>query len=950
VLTVSVIATVAVALCFQAWMLYEGRVRALAMVRLRAANRAQATAHGVYGLIRETDLTLRAARDELETIGALSELPDARKERTDIAREVLLRNLSRTSHIVRIHVTNADGKYVYSSVAPVPDVSIADREYFREQKMATSDEIKISDVNFGKSSNRWGLYATRRLTLRDGRFLGIIFAVLEPESLANEMTAVDRAQWILALFDRKNRLVASNRMLGHWTGRRFDDPVILLGMNENRSQFHGRAFGQPEPYVWASEKVQGLPLLTLAGYSERLALVQWHRDLRVNLIVSAVLIFGCLLILNTQGRIQRSASDLSNVNERMKLAATSVQLGVWECDISTDTLTWDDEMRRLYQLSADTVIKNKQDWLGWVFPEEREKLSLLLETPSTLRFEERISIRTVRGELRHMRVAGVVQTDSIGRPRRIVGINWDVTHLERAQHEIQASEAYFRTLFDAVPNAVVVVESGKVVDDNRPYRDLFLIGSEEKRPPWLLSPEHQSDGSTSMEAGLRLVERIRRGQVERSLWTCLRADGKQFEAEITAKLFLHEGRELVVTTVRDLTEQRKLEDQLHQAQKLDALGQLAGGVAHDFNNMLTAILASAEMMTPDEPESVRNELRATIVSAAERAAQLTGKLLAFARKGKIRSIPTDVHQVIDDTVALLERTVDRKILLITALNAKSKTVLGDVSQLQSALLNLGVNARDAMPDGGTIEFRSSNVEVTSADAQLGAFTVTPGEYIRISVSDVGAGINAEDLKHIFDPFFTTKEVGKGTGLGLAAVFGTMASHKGAVTVYSELGKGTCFSLFLPVTTENVSVSTEIDKNVPTGSGVILVVDDEDLVRTATTLQVESLGYVVLSERDPVVAIETFKKNHAKLSAVLLDMVMPRLSGLDVLVRLREFDASIPVILMSGFTRTEQLDQTTGRAIAGFLQKPFSSGDLRKLLSEVCVVRVQNSEPPIPAKT
>lgn len=925
-------------------MLVEGRVRAIRLMQVRAENRAQATAHGVYGLIRETDIALLAIRDGIDTGNIYPSPSDDSPARTDAMHQVISRHVKRVPHVSRIHVVSALGNYVYSSVSPVPRTSIGERAYFLEQKFATTDELKVSDVTFGKTSARWGIYITRRMTSADGSFKGIVFAVLEPSPLAKEMTAVDRSQWILALFDRSQRFIASNQPQNAWTGRRFTEPLLRQGLASNRATFRGIAIGQTEPYIWAAEKVEGLSLLTVAGYSERSALSQWYKDLNVNLAVGSVLILGCLIILRTQRKVQRSAQALSAVNERMRLAATSVQLGVWELDFVTGIVTWDTEMSALYACDSSETVQSKAQWLEYVIPEDRGKLCEVLGISAASPFEERIRIRTKRGELRHMRVAGVVQHDERGRPRCVVGIHWDVTHLERALHELQTSEAYFRTLFDAVPSAVAVVEAGIVVDNNRPYRELFLTSAEEIRPPWLLSPTKQPDGSASEEAGLRMVERVRLSQLESVFMICRRADGTQFETEMTAKLFLHDHRELFVVTVRDLTDQRKLEEQLHQAQKLDALGQLAGGVAHDFNNMLTAILASAEMLSVDEPEEVQRELRGTIVSAAERAAQLTRKLLAFARKGKIRSTPTDVHKVIRETVALLVRTLDRKIEIVTDLAATRSIVLGDSSQLQSALLNLGVNARDAMPEGGSIVFRTADVTLDAPDNVLGAFRVSPGDYVRISVLDSGVGISEDNLKYVFDPFFTTKEVGKGTGLGLAAVFGTMASHRGAVTVESDLGKGTCFSLYLPLTIESEPKEPNDVARLPKGQGVVLVVDDEDLVRTATRMQVESLGYCAIAEGEPLRAIETFKRIHTKLSAVLLDMVMPRMSGLDVLVRLREIDATVPIILVSGFTRTDQLDVAHGRSIAGFLQKPFAVGELRRLLSEICGTQDGRTKP------
>jgi len=244
-----------------------------------------------------------------------------------------------------------------------------------------------------------------------------------------------------------------------------------------------------------------------------------------------------------------------------------------------------------------------------------------------------------------------------------------------------------------------------------------------------------------------------------------------------------------------------------------------------------------------------------------------------------------------------------------------------------------------MPSGGSLVFSTSAVHLGGEACRLGAFLVSEGEYLCVEVSDTGVGIPEQTLQHIFDPFFTTKEVGKGTGLGLAAVFGTMVSHRGAVTVQSTEGQGTTFRLFLPLSRQLRTAAEEKLEKVQRGSGVVLVVDDEELVRLATSVQLESLGYSVLTAESPVRAVELFERHHSELALALVDMVMPQMSGLEVAGMLRKIDPAVPLVLVSGFPRSSQLDHYMPEPIAGFLQKPFRSGELGRALEGLCVKKV-----------
>lgn len=382
-----------------------------------------------------------------------------------------------------------------------------------------------------------------------------------------------------------------------------------------------------------------------------------------------------------------------------------------------------------------------------------------------------------------------------------------------------------------------------------------------------------------------------------------------------------------------LNEQKRMEEQIRQTQKMEVVGQLAGGVAHDFNNMLTAILGSAELMVKCvKDDSVAMKLLANIQKAASRSADLTGQLLTFSRKGQKKTVQVRVDTSIHEVISLLERTIDKNITLATRLIANKTCVNGDPALLQNALLNLGVNARDAMPDGGVVTFATANVELDAAYCGSSAFDITPGPYIEISVSDTGTGMTKEIIQHMFEPFFTTKEVGKGTGLGLAAVYGTITDHHGCITISSEPGLGTVFKLYLPLTSEINMADTSCSELVR-GSGGVLLVDDEEILRTSGKTFLEELGYRVYLAEDGEQALEVYKHERDHISLVILDMVMPVMGGKETLVRLRKSYPDIRILVSSGFNQEGSVDELKRLGAQGFLNKPYLLNELSRAVAE-----------------
>ncbi len=391
----------------------------------------------------------------------------------------------------------------------------------------------------------------------------------------------------------------------------------------------------------------------------------------------------------------------------------------------------------------------------------------------------------------------------------------------------------------------------------------------------------------------------------------------------------------MVIALRDMTRYIELEEKLRQSQKMDAIGQLSGGVAHDFNNMLLGIQGGAELLAlrlPKDPQ-LAGYVR-MIKDGALRATDLTAKLLAFARKGKVISTGVDIHEILKAAFLLLERSIDPRIRLDLALNARHSTAVGDPTMLQNVFLNLGINARDAMPEGGTLRFSTRDVRIEESEAGLPPFNLEPGPYLEITVADTGSGIAPEVLDKVFEPFFTTKSVGHGTGLGLAAVYGGMKEHHGAVTVTSELGRGTTFRLLIPSTAAEVSPLASREEEAIAGEGCVLVIEDEAIVRSVATSLLESLGYTVILAEDGLAGVEVFQRERHRIDLVLLDLVMPRLGGKETLLRLRELQPEVKVLLCSGFDHEGHLGELIRYGANGFIQKPYRRVALGEALARI----------------
>jgi PAS domain S-box-containing protein len=388
-------------------------------------------------------------------------------------------------------------------------------------------------------------------------------------------------------------------------------------------------------------------------------------------------------------------------------------------------------------------------------------------------------------------------------------------------------------------------------------------------------------------------------------------------------------------TQRDVTDQRHLEEQFRQSQKMEAVGQLAGGIAHDFNNLLTAILGNTQLLLRDLPpgDTKRQDVE-EIRKASERAASLTRQLLAYSRRQMMQPEVLDLNVVVADMDRMLRRLIGEHIDLVTVLAPELGRVRADPNQIEQVIVNLAVNARDAMPDGGRLTIETGNVELDEsfAQAHLGA---VPGAYAMVAVTDTGAGMDATVRAHLFEPFFTTKDVGKGTGLGLATVYGIVKQSDGYISVYSEPGRGSSFKVYLPRIQVPQSASSPSGKDRPErGTETILVVEDEAAVLALSRRALEMQGYLVLAAADPADAMRVVERHGGMIHLLLTDVVMPGLSGRELADRLVARRPGLRVLYMSGYPGDAVVQHGALPIGSAFLQKPFSPDGLARKVRDV----------------
>jgi PAS domain S-box-containing protein len=419
-------------------------------------------------------------------------------------------------------------------------------------------------------------------------------------------------------------------------------------------------------------------------------------------------------------------------------------------------------------------------------------------------------------------------------------------------------------------------------------------------------------------------------------WQHKRKDGKCFEVDVISHKLEYAGRSVRLVVAQDVSERLVLEGQLRQAQKMEAIGRLAGGVAHDFNNLLMVIKGHTELLLNVLPPTDQITRKVEQIDrSADRATALTRQLLAFSRMQVLQPRAMNLNSVVEEMANLIPRLIGEDIDLVVRSSADLGTIRADASQMEQVIMNLAVNSRDAMPKGGRFTIETSNVELDNLYRAAHPI-VQQGKYVLLAVSDTGTGMDAETQAHIFEPFFTTKEQGKGTGLGLATVYGVVKQSGGFIWVYSELGRGTTFKIYLPRVDEPAASIPEvhIPSSLARGTETVLLAEDEQDVREVAREFLESAGYVVLEAADGDAALEISATHSGAIDLLITDMVMPGISGQELARKMRSLRDGIRVIYMSGYSEHAAGEAAKCDAAAAVLTKPFSRAVLLRTVRDI----------------
>ena len=631
---------------------------------------------------------------------------------------------------------------------------------------------------------------------------------------------------------------------------------------------------------------------------------------------------------------------IAELSERFQLATKAAQIGIYEFDFAQGRAIVDDTMCRIYGVELAEWNYTFDFWANLVHPGDRasvmETMAFIVEQGDD--FSSEFRILRPDGKVRYLKSYGLIQRDASGNSLRIVGTNWDITEQQEADNALRESEQRFRTLLERVPGVAVqgfdaecrIHYWNEASERFYGYRAEEVMGAD--LVELVVPPEMRDEARAAIRKSAETGAPIDAGET-----SLLHRDGRILQAFSSSAIVQTPGKPASLYCLDiDLTAHKRLEEQLRQAQKMEAVGQLAGGIAHDFNNMLSAILGNSQLAKEiagtadaDLAEHLDEIERATL-----RASALTRQLLVFSRSQVISPEIICLNDVIENVLKMIRRTIGEHIELAFVPETKLENVHVDRGQIEQVLINLCVNARDAMQPGGRLTIRTCNF--FADEETVGHMPwAKPGNFSGIQVCDTGTGIDEATREHIFDPFFTTKEVGQGTGLGLATVYGIVQQHHGLIKVESEVGKGTTFSVYFPKVEASrlAERQREAFQLPPGGTERILLAEDDDAIRKLTASILEHAGYRVTTARDGREAIALIEDNPGGFDMALLDVVMPQEGGPDVVRHIRQRGYGLCVLFMSGYSGNVLQGNLVEGLDVPMLPKPFGPGKLLEKVRE-----------------
>lgn len=637
--------------------------------------------------------------------------------------------------------------------------------------------------------------------------------------------------------------------------------------------------------------------------------------------------------------LERKNKLLQNDLTLCKLAIETAELGIWDYNPITGASNFSSRWMSMLGFEADEMPSTYGTFLELLHPEDGQEVSgaidAFLKHPMDL-LSLKCRLRSKTGEWHWIQSKGKVSArDAEGNISRIVGVYFDITDCQMLEIDLRTTRFSFE---NASIGIYRIASNARITEINRQAALNLGYTIEEMRDMTIFD----IDPNVTPEKWDDLWQALLKQGTDNFERTHVRKDGTEMPVEITSQLLEYDGKQFAISFVKDISgrkaaeiEKEKLQKQLLQSRRMESIGHLAGGIAHDFNNTLSVIVGNSElaMRTPKVDKSARRYLE-QIQDAAYRSSELVKQLLAFARKQTIKPIVLDINDTISELLNMLHRLIGENIELTWLPSREDCRVMLDPSQIDQILANLIVNAKDAIDGEGmiTIETKRMEIKATYREKRL---WLKPGNYVMLSVSDTGCGMDKETQERIFDPFFTTKAVGRGTGLGLATVYGIVKQNKGFINVYSEINHGTSFQIYIPATEismEPIQPGSGLEKPFNGSETVLIVEDDAGILEIAEAILSE-FGYTVVTAKTPHQAINMALALAPTIDLLLTDVVMPMMNGRELSKRLEEIVPGIKCLYMSGYTANVIAHHGVLNEGVNFISKPFTGNDLARKLRQ-----------------